>query len=343
MAHIQKVEGKRGVRWRAFVKAHNRTFTKTFAKKQDAQRWTTELEAQLNAGTVVAPSARTVSDAIDRYMRDVLVRKAEGTRLNQAAQLKWWRHAIGDLKLDEVTPALLVEARDELSRGRSAATVNRYLAALSHVFTQCAGEWQWLRYHPMRGVVQRLKEPPGRVRYLDRDEIEDFLAACRQSSNSSLFPVVLIALSTGMRRGEILGLRWKDVSLERRLIVLSKTKNRERRGIPITEQVLESLMSLQRYTHTDLLFPSSTVPPKPLDIRAPFNRALTAAGIEEFRFHDLRHTCASYLAMNGASEREIAEVLGHKSLSMVKRYSHLSREHLRGVLEKMNDAIFERQ
>lgn len=341
MAHYQKLDGKRGVRWRVYVKSAGKTHSKTFKLKADAQAWAKELERDISTGALHQPSQRRVEEAIDRYLTDVLPHKAASTRKHQKAQLTWWREAIGGMKLTDVTPALIAEARDRLARKRSAGTVNRYLAILSHLFSKCAGEWQWIVHHPMRGTVERLKEPPGRVRFLDEKEIGALLAACRESRNPALYPAVVLALSTGMRQGEILSLRWKQVDLARRLIVLPKTKNKERRGLPVTDQALGALRDIQRYTHTDLLFPSPKDAGKPTVVRGAFEAAVEKAEIEDFRFHDLRHTCASYLAMNGASEREIAEVLGHKTLAMVKRYSHLSREHLRGVLEKMNAAIFE--
>ncbi len=148
------------------------------------------------------------------------------------------------------------------------------------------------------------------------------------------------ALSTGARRGELLALRWPDVDWQRQVAVLHDTKNRERRALPITGHAFELLQELARVRRidSDLIFAGPTG--KATYPRAAWERALRAAQIDDFRFHDLRHSAASYLAMSGATLAEIAEVLGHKTLAMVKRYSHLTEAHTAGVVARMNERIF---
>ena len=149
-----------------------------------------------------------------------------------------------------------------------------------------------------------------------------------------------------MRHGEIMGLNWSDVDLNRERAVLHETKNGERRSVAVTGHVLELLKELSRVRRIDsnLLFPSRESrpqkPQKAIDLRTPWEAALRKADVPDFRFHDLRHSAASYLAMNGASLAEIAEVLGHKTLQMVKRYAHLSEGHTASVVESMNRKIF---
>jgi integrase len=138
------------------------------------------------------------------------------------------------------------------------------------------------------------------------------------------------------------------VDLHQGRITLHETKNGERRVVPLAGKALELLQAHAKVRRLDtpLLFPSKVRDPKtkvpvgPMDLRTPWENALKTAGIEDFRFHDLRHSAASYLAMNGASLAEIAEVLGHKTLQMVKRYSHLSEAHTAGVVARMNARIF---
>jgi integrase len=176
------------------------------------------------------------------------------------------------------------------------------------------------------------------------------LKACQASSNPYLYPVVVLALSTGMRQGEIMGLKWEDVDLHQGRVTLHETKNGERRVVPLVGKALELLKEYAKVRRigTPLLFPGKvkTQRPgevatyRPIDLRAPWLAALKKAGIDDFRFHDLRHSTASYLAMNGASLAEIAEVLGHKTLQMVKRYAHLSEAHTAGVVARMNERIF---
>ena len=167
------------------------------------------------------------------------------------------------------------------------------------------------------------------------------LNACKKSSNSDLHTIVVLALSTGMRQGEILNLRWPDVDLNNGRIILHETKNDERRVVPLLGHALELLKasSKVRRLDTDLLFPGRN-PQKPVFIRAPWLEAVKVAGIENLKFHDLRHSAASYMLMSGASLGEIAELLGHKTLAMVKRYSHLSESHAAGVVARMNERIF---
>jgi integrase len=173
---------------------------------------------------------------------------------------------------------------------------------------------------------------------LEDDERRCLIEACKANSNPYIYPVVVLALSTGMRRGEILNLTWKDVDLEKGRIILHQTKNGDRRLVPITGIALELLKEVyrKRDPNIKLLFPSS-ISSKPIDLRFAWEQVLKEANIEDFKFHDLRHCCASYLAMSGASLAEIAEVLGHRTLNMVKRYAHLSEAHTSAVVARMNE------
>ncbi|AUM12469.1 tyrosine-type recombinase/integrase [Ketobacter alkanivorans] len=317
--------------------------TATFNRKTDAKRWVTNTEAAIREGRhfkTTESKKHTLSDLIERYIKYVLPTKPK-SQLKQAAQLRWWQSEIGYLTLSEVTPARLGEARDKLQRGRQPATVVRYMAALSHAFTIASNEWGWLEDNPLR-KVRKPVEPRGRVRFLDEEERSRLLTACKQSDCESLYPVVVLALSTGMRQGEILSLEWPHVDLVRGYIYLSDTKNGERRTVPLVSHAKELVLNLSKIRRVDtkLLFPSTVKPQSPVAIRRPWGEALKAADIHDFRFHDLRHTAASYLAMNGASLAEIAEILGHKTLQMVKRYAHLSEQHTSRVLESMNRSMF---
>ena len=239
-----------------------------------------------------------------------------------------------------MTPARLAACKDQLAETRAPATVNCYLAALSHALTTAVVEWGWLEASPLQRV-RRLREPRGRVRFLSDEERPRLLAACQASHNRCLYPVVLLALSTGARKQEILRLTWRDIDLRRAQLTLPQTKNGEPRTLPLAGRALETVHTLARVRRIDtpLLFPRADGR-APLDLRYAFAQALRMAGIVDFRFHDLRHSAASYLAMNGASLVEIAEVLGHKTLQMVKRYAHLSEAHTAGVVARMNAAMF---
>jgi len=319
----------------------------SFQTLAEARKW-----AKIREGAVLegrrfpstAAKRHTVSDLVDRYISDVLPGKRPSTAYNQRYQLRWWKAHLGHYALADVTPALLVEYRDKLARNKvrrqSGATVNRWLAVLSHCFTMAVREWQWCDDNPVR-TIRKPREPRARVRFLADQERHQLLEECQTSRNSYLHTIVVLALATGARRGELLGLQWPDVDLKRATLTFQETKNGERRAVPLTGQAL-ALMGQHakvRRLDTALVFPDATGK-RPVGIREAWEYAVKRAGITDFRFHDLRHTAASYLAMSGASLAEIAEVLGHKTLAMVKRYAHLSEAHTRGVVERMNRAVF---
>lgn len=145
-----------------------------------------------------------------------------------------------------------------------------------------------------------------------------------------------------MRQGELMRLQWRDVNLDDGFLILHETKNGERRRVALAGLGLELLRNhaKEKTDNAPLLFPSERKPEQPIDLRKAFNNALKVAQITDFHWHDLRHCTASYLAMNGASLAEIAEVLGHKTLAMVKRYAHLSDSHVSNVVASMNHKMF---
>jgi len=192
--------------------------------------------------------------------------------------------------------------------------------------------------------ISKPKESKGRTRFLSDEEREKLLNTCRSSESVFLFVIVTLALSTGMRKGEILGMKWENVDLNKKRITLVETKNGETRVVPLVGKAYELIRDLYlniKPLSNDRVFPSTNTPTQFRSIRTAWETALKKCEIENFRFHDLRHSTASYLAMSGATLLEIADILGHKTLQMVKRYSHLSEDHKATVLEKMNEKIFE--
>ncbi|MBF0455564.1 MAG: site-specific integrase [Magnetococcales bacterium] len=351
MASIQRRETKEGkVSYRVQVRLKGFPVQRaTFERKTDAKKWATQTEAAIREGRhfkTTEAKRHTLADMVDRYIQEVLPSKPKSS-YNYTIFLNWWKNELGDRVLADITPPLISEYRDKLASGvtqygkpRGPATVNRYLGALSTAFTTATNEWQWLDDSPMRKVAKQ-KEPRGRVRYLDEEERSRLLKACRVSWTPFLLPVVLVALSSGCRKTEIMNLRWGDVDIEKGRITLLETKNGEIRVVPLVGPAQEEMKRLSkvRRIDSDFCFPR-TDGKKPLDIRKAWEAAIKLAEVENFHFHDLRHSCASYLAMSGASLAEIAEVLGHKTLSMVRRYAHLSEAHTAGVVERMNQKIF---
>ena len=350
MASIQerKKNGKPSYTAKIRLKGHQPVF-QTFTRKTDAVRWASQTEAAITEGRffkTAESQKHTLSDLIQRYIRDVLPRKAK-VFVEYASQLKWWEEQIGDVRLSELSTSLISEKRDLLSRTitnrkkqMSPARVNRYMAALSTALNTSIREWEWMEDNPMR-KISKLKEPRGRVRYLKNEEKERLLVACN-SVNNHLYLAVVLALSTGARQQEIWGLRWSEVHLDRGLITFTETKNDEFRSVPLEGHARELLLghSKIRRIDSDLVFPSKKNPAVRHDFRDPWNKALVVAEVEDFRWHDLRHSCASYLAMNGVPMLTIAEILGHKTLSMVQRYTHLNAEHLTEAISDMNRKLF---
>ncbi len=217
MATIRKRPGKRGVRWQAIVRIGGHpTQRETFSTKTAAQSWARTTETAIVDGRRFPnreAKRRTVRDLLERYKTSEIPKK--GDTDNPTRQADFWINRLGDLRLFQLSPAVIVEVRDELAIKRSAATVNRYLALLSHACTTAVREWEWMESNPLQRV-KRLKEPAGRVRFLDDDERGRLLSAVKASDYPHLYVITLIALTTGARRGEIFSLRWRDIDLNAR-------------------------------------------------------------------------------------------------------------------------------
>lgn len=372
MAVIEKRRTKEGkIHYRVKIRLKGQPpQTATHERLTDAKRWAQVTEAAIREGRhfkTTEAKKHTLAEAVDRYLQTVLPR-AGRDRVKREAHLSWWKERVGKYVLADVTPALIGECRDALMsentlRGglRSGATANRYLSALSHLLSIAVNEWGWLEDSPMR-KVNKSRESRGRVRFLDENERERLFRACKESSNELLFPAVIVSISTGIRLGELLALKWGDVDFGRRRLILHHTKNGEKRGVPLAGQALQVLQEMEKRRRIDssLIFCQSKnrygskgsnlrsdadadkeggvqKVQKPVSLRGAWEAALKKGEIENFRWHDLRHCCASYLLMSGASTAEIAEILGHKTLAMVKRYSHLADGHAGKVIERMNE------
>jgi len=208
------------------------------------------------------------------------------------------------------------------------STVNRELTCIKHMYNK-AVEWEFTRYNQLKSV-KRFKEPPGRLRYLSEDEIEQLVQQC----TDHLKPIVVMALNTGMRKSEILNLSWNNVDMESKVITIRRSKNNETRIVPINDTLYEMLETLKNDNNGQVVFVNKNG--KSLtDIRHSFRNALKKAGIEDFRFHDLRHTFASQLVMAGVDIRTVQELMGHKDIRMTMRYSHLSDAHLKEAVNHL--------
>lgn len=227
---------------------------------------------------------------------------------------------------------------------RSGATLNRYLVALGALYT-----WARRNRRLPRGFesptkhIEKHKESAGRVRYLSNDERERLLTACQASPWPRLYLLVLMAITTGARRGELLGLRWKDIDIDRGEARIGEdasttTKNGDARSLillPAAAVELARFAPKDAATSDALVFRSRLRPSQPYSMHQAWRDAVADAGLRNFRFHDLRHTAASYMAQHGASLLEIADTLGHRQLRMVQRYAHLNTDSRRRLMTRV--------
>jgi integrase len=350
MAYFEERKSRGGGKvWRVQVRVKGHPdLNGTFARKTDARRWAEKTETEIRTGRYLGLTAarrHTLAELVARYRASILPRYGARHRLRRDAKLRWWEQRLGDYFLADITPQRIGECREELIReggpsGRRAspATAVRYLAQLSHVFSHGCRELGWVGENPVRRV-SRPREPRGRVRFLSSEEKSRLLEACRWSSEPRLYPLVLLAMSTGARQSELLELRWSDVDVERGVAVIQHTKNGDRRALPLAGAALQVMQELAARSHArgGLVFALDS--DHAAFPRAAWEGAISSAKVSDFRFHDLRHTAASYLAMSGATLAEIAEVLGHRTLAMVKRYAHLTEQHVSGVVGRMNQAF----
>ena len=341
-------DGKSSYHVQIRLKGHPNV-TASFDRLTDAKKWVQDTESSIRDGRyfpTVEAKRHTLKDAIERYRKEEIPKLKSGkVRL---CHLDWWQSKLGAYTLADIKPALVTSTRKQLMeticvRGTktSQSTVNRYCGTLSHLFTVAMKEWQWVDDNPFR-KVSTLKEPEGRVRFLSDEEREKLLTECKAHS-ADLYAVVVLALSTGGRKSEIMGLTWADIDLKTGLATFQNTKNGFRRSVPITGHALELVKDIasKRRFNSEYLFPGKFTG-KPASIQNIFNHAVERAGLKNFHFHDLRHSAASYLVMAGVDMRTVAEILGHRDMKMTHRYSHLSRAHVTDAMGKLNKAIFDK-
>lgn len=234
-----------------------------------------------------------------------------------------------DYYITDITPSMIEKFKSMRLEEVKPATVNRDIACLKHMFT-IANRWGYTKHNPTRGI-KLFKEPPGRVRYLDNEEVDRLISECSWPLRS----IVVIALNTGMRKGEILSIKWSDIDFKNRILQVRETKNNERRIVTINNTLYQELSSIPRHINSLYVFYNKDGKPFK-DVRKSFATALKRAKISDFRFHDLRHTFASHLAMSGVSLKTIQQLLGHKDFSMTMRYAHLSEEYMQNAVQKLD-------
>lgn len=245
--------------------------------------------------------------------------------------------AFGHLQVSRINTMLLEQWQaGRLNKGNKPATVNRLLATLKHCIHK-GYQWEMLTEDTLKRVrqVKLLHENNRRLRYLSKEECQSLINACQGNTRA----IVITALNTGMRKGEILNLRWDNIDLVHGFILLDITKNGDRREIPINGTLKGVLHGITRRIDIPYIFHDS-ISGKPFqDVKRSYNTACRKAGIKDFHFHDLRHTFASHLVMAGVDITTVSRLLGHKTLTMTLRYSHLAPEHMSKAVDMLDSAL----
>jgi len=279
----------------------------------------------------------TFRELAKEYIAYAEANKAVSTAQGDKHRLGKLLAAFGSNRLTDITQHRVELYIQERRKVVKSSTVNRDTALLKHMLNK-AVDWGYLQFNPLKRV-KLLKEPPGRIRYLSDSERERFLDTCKHSDSDMLYPVVLTALLTGMRRGELRSLIWDNIDLERGEITLKRTKNNEVRVIPISNDLLPVLLELKdKRPHARYVFskPDGTAYG---DWKRSFDTACKQAGIKDFRFHDLRHTFGSYLGMKGCNAYTIMRLMGHKTIAMSARYTHISEKQLRAAVDQIGAKV----
>ena len=292
------------------------------------------------SGTPPLPFPYTVDELLTAYAAEYLPAKSPRTRYQQEHLFRWLHRELGHYKLTELTPVLLRSWKGTLLTRYKPGTVRRYMGTLHAVLNVAVKHYEWLRDNPLDKVSQP-PSPKGRTRFLSDDERRRLLDACKASKQRALYPMVLLALTTGMRRGEVQGLRWPDIDFTRGQLQLRDTKNGEARPVPLPRITQDCLKVWRERRRNDVEWVFPGMGDFPLSVDGAWRVACRNAGLQDFRYHDLRHSAASYLAMSGADLREIAEILGHKNISMSRKYAHLATSHMGQVVERMTAKFFD--
>ena len=341
-----------------YLDPHGKRVRLSFSKKKDAVAELgkrVSLIAEKRYLDVKKDYKTTLKELVDKY--DENYRHQASYRTGKKTYLENFKKHFGeDTRLSNIRYVELESYRNQVRQKqthfhtiRKDASVNREMACFHHLFTK-AVEWDMMEKNPFeRGHCLLLKENNKRLRYLTEKEIPKLLHSCK----GHIKEIVECAVNTGMRRGEILSLRWSQI--RDGFIYLQKTKTNTARQIPINDdlqRLFERIRSKKdkpkkknvirldgnpvenRSSKSEYVF--NYHGQQVSEVKRSFKKALEDAGIEDFRFHDLRHTFASHMVMRGASIKEVQEILGHKTLTMTVRYAHLSQEHKKKAVNLLN-------
>ena len=333
---VYEYKGKRGTTYYIVYSAGGRRKTETIGKdkklaEQVLHKRLTEI-AENKYLDIKREEKIRFEDFVEEYIELYLKPNNFAWKRSSASNIKWLKQFFSGKCLHEITPVSVEKFKAERAKKVKPATVNHSLSCLRSMFNRAISWGKFKGENPVT-KVRFFKVNNARLRYLEKDEIERLIANC----GPKLKPIVIVALNTGMRRGEMLNLKWRDIDLRHNIIYLYQTKNGERREVPMNNFVSRALIAVPRDPDSQYIFPHRNG--RPCDLRKSFFTACKKAGIMNFRFHDLRHTFASQLVMSGVDLNTVRELLGHKSLEMTLRYSHLSPDHKKRAVDLLGQSI----
>lgn len=300
--------------------------SRSFQLKSDADQWARHMETKADRGDLPTPvkvlDGYTVKAILERYRDEITVRKRSADTETYLLDA-FIRQPIAKLTLAQITASHFVTYRDKRLKQVKPGTVNRELSIIKHAFDIAEREWDIpIRHNPL-AKVKKLKVNNARSRRLTDDEHQALLDAIEATRNDFIKPLINFAIETGMRRGEILRLRWSDIDYDSRTLHIPITKNGHARTIPLTTNAVEILKILQVGDDAD------NYRPFPLSDNAAklaWQRLLKRSGVEDLHFHDFRHEAISRFFEKGLSVPEVALISGHRDFRMLFRYTHLRAE-----------------
>ncbi|KAF0843123.1 site-specific recombinase XerD [Methylovorus glucosotrophus] len=337
--------------WKALVRKTGwPSASKTFRVKRDAQDWARQIEDQMIRSVYIrrTPSEKmSIKEAFERYEREVSPTKKASTQKREELRVKLLKEKFGQYSLAALTSDIVADYRDQrLATGKSNNTVRLELALLGHLYSTAIKEWHIAL--PANPVANIRKPSPGAGRNvrLNRTEQQRLLIALQTHSNPMLAWIFQVAIETGMRQGEILNLKIQHVDTERRIVSLFDTKNGMSRTVPLTKLAVEvfkeALENPARPNDCELIFfgePGRDKKRSPYQFNKVWMDVKKSIGLGNLHFHDLRHEATSRLVEAGLSDQEVASISGHKSMQMLRRYTHLRAEDLVAKLDKIEDIV----
>ena len=314
---------QRGNKWQAIIKRQGYPLqSKSFELKKDAEKWARQQERLMDTGMWVNEEKSrltTLSELLDRYQKEITASK-RGKDIETLRISNIKRSSLAKYSLNAISPQLLADFRDNRLKCVSGSTVNRELSIISHAFTVAIGEWGFdLANNPVT-LIRKPPEGKPRDRVLTDSERDDLIASCGDCANPWVLPVVVFALETAARRGEILSLQWSGVDFENSVAeVNGKTGSRH---IPLSPKCKAMLEQLPR-SIDGAVFPITIEA-----IKQAYQRAIRRAGIIDFTFHDLRHDALTRFAKMGFNILELRAISGHTSANMLQRYVNIKADEL---------------